>query len=148
MSTAALYVRSGVDPDGQALVRQEREARRIAFEHRYEVVAVYRGRGDDSAAFRDFLDAARARAFDAVVVTTVNRLGRSSGRIEAVIETGLTLVDESGVFDLASQDGRLMARMQVAVGEHTDLQDAARRASSGTGSKPATADAPATPARE
>jgi hypothetical protein len=94
----------------------------------YDVGVVHRASGDDSATFDEFVSAARAGAFDAVVSTEVDRIATSAGRLETLVRVGLTVVDEIGVFDLTNENERLMARMQVAIGEQHAVQQAARRA--------------------
>lgn len=130
MKKAAIYTRISDDPEGLALgiTRQEEDCRARAARDNYQVIAVYpendRGASTRSKKPRpkydELLAAIRAGEINVVIAYSNSRLTRRPLEFEGLIQlheqTGvrfLTVV--SGDDDLATADGRMMARMKAAV---------------------------------
>lgn len=127
---AGIYARISDDPEGLALgiTRQVEDCRTRAQRDGYDVTVVYpendRGASTRSKKHRpkydDMLDAIRAGQLDVVIAYSNSRLTRRPMEFEELIklheQTGvryLTVV--SGDDDLATADGRMVARIKAAV---------------------------------
>ncbi|HEX9123587.1 MAG TPA: recombinase family protein [Actinomycetota bacterium] len=144
---AAIYVRLSRDPDGlsTSTADQERECRELAERKGWTVVEVYRDNdvpASEAQAIRkrkrigyaNLLQAVSEDRIDAILVWATDRLYRHPRDLEDLI----TLLEErnvpletvrSGVIDLSSADGRMIARQLAAVNkrEVEVLADRARR---------------------
>lgn len=139
MTRAAIYLRISRDPraDGLAVDRQRSDCRRIADERGWEVVAEYEdslsasrrdvARPNYERMRRDF----EAGRFDALIVWDLDRLTRQPRQLEdwidAAEDTGLRLVTANGEADLATDNGRLFARVKASVARSEVERKSARQ---------------------
>lgn len=124
----AIYLRISLDHTGDELAvkRQRQDCQRIAKDRGWTVVGEYvdnsvsaydrnKRRPDYDRMVADY----RAGLFDAVVCYDLDRLTRQPRQLEDWIECaedrGLQLVTANGECDLATDGGRLFARMKAAV---------------------------------
>lgn len=131
-STAAIYTRISLDPEGAKLgvARQEADCRALAAQLGYAVVEVYTD-NDAGASTRTrpskrrpeyermLADAAAGR-FGAVVAYSNSRLTRRPAELEGLIalheRSGVRLVTvASGEDNLSTADGRMVARIKASV---------------------------------
>jgi site-specific DNA recombinase len=122
----ALYLRQSMDKLADELVvtRQEAECRALCESRGWRVVAVYTD-NDTSASAKSRPDYERMPAdygtgkFQAVVAWDLDRLYRYPKQLEHLIDVaekdGLTLATVGGDADLATDNGRLFARIKAAV---------------------------------
>jgi len=141
---AALYLRQSYDPTntGLAVERQESECRSLIESRGWHLVATYvdndtsasgtKARPGYDTMLRDY----QAGNFDAVVAWDLDRLYRQPKQLEALIDlaerSGLLLATVGGDADLATDNGRLFARIKAAVARSeverkTERQRAAHR---------------------
>jgi site-specific DNA recombinase len=136
---AAIYARISSDRDGQQLgvTRQLADCRALAARRGWPVAEVYSDddrsaySGKARLAYRRLLDDLRAGAVDAVVVWHLDRLHRQPKELEEFFEVcdaaGVThLASVTGDVDLATHDGRFMARILGAV-SRKESDDKSRR---------------------
>ncbi len=135
----AIYCRLSKDDAGDQLGvrRQERDCRALAARKGWDVAEVFVD-DDVSAyvpgkrpAYRRLVDAVAERQVDAVLVYDLDRLHRHPRELEAFFEAcdtaGLTrLASVAGDVDLATNDGRLLARIMGAVAKKAS-DDTSRR---------------------
>jgi len=123
-SDAAIYVRISRDSEAQGLgvKRQEKDCRTLAEHLGWRVVEVFTD-NDVSAskkkprpAYERMMRAVETRRVQAVVVWDVDRLTRKPRELEDWIDhankLGLNLASVGGEIDLATEQGRAMARMK------------------------------------
>lgn len=121
---AAIYVRISRDSEAQGLgvKRQEKDCRALAKQLGWDVVEVYSD-NDVSASkrkprpqYQAMMRAVESRQVQAVVVWDVDRLTRKPRELEDWIDhadaLGLRLASVGGEIDLATEQGRAMARMK------------------------------------
>src|SRR5450759_48141 len=138
-AAAAIYARISSDPEGTMLgvTRQVTDCRALAERRGWHVADTYVD--DDVSAYkgklrpqyRRMLDDMRAGAVDAVVVWHLDRLHRNPKELEEFFEVCdaarvSALASVSGVTDLSTDDGRLMARIMGAVARK-ESDDKSRR---------------------
>jgi site-specific DNA recombinase len=123
---AAIYTRISSD-DGTALGvrRQEEDCRELAARQRWTVVGVYTdndlsaSNGKPRPAYRRLLDDLAAGVATAVIVWDLDRLHRRPKELEEFLELAdqhhIALASVGGDVDLASPQGRLVARIKGAV---------------------------------
>ncbi len=124
---AAIYVRISDDALGQGLgvERQEADCRALCAERGFEVAGVYcdndvsASTGTRRPAYERLLADVAASRVEAVVVWDLDRLHRRPAELERFIELaderGLGLASVGGDVDLATVQGRMMARIKGAV---------------------------------
>jgi DNA invertase Pin-like site-specific DNA recombinase len=135
---AAIYVRISRDSAGQGLgvMRQRVDCEALAMRLGWVVVEVYED-NDVSAtmrkprpAYERMMRAVGAGHVKAVVVWDVDRLTRTPRELEDVIDhadrVGLQLASVGGDIDLATEQGRMMARMKGTVARY-EIEQARRR---------------------
>jgi DNA invertase Pin-like site-specific DNA recombinase len=136
---AAIYVRISSDPSGRQLGvrRQEKDCQALAERKGWSLARIF---ADDDVsayvpgrrpAYAELLEAIERAEVDAVVVWDLDRLHRHPAELERFFavcdEAGVTnLASVAGDVDLASNDGRLMARIMGAVGKK-ESDDKSRR---------------------
>jgi site-specific DNA recombinase len=138
-AAAAIYARISSDPEGDMLgvTRQvtdcrafaERRGWRVADTYIDDDVSAYKGKPRPQ--YRRMLDDMRAGAVDAVVVWHLDRLHRNPKELEEFFDVCdaakvSALASVSGVTDLSTDDGRLMARIMGAVARK-ESDDKSRR---------------------
>lgn len=136
---AAVYCRISRDDAGDMLGvrRQEKDARALCARKHWTVTEVFTDddlsawSGKERPAYLALLDAITAGSFDAVVAYDLDRLHRLPRELEAFFDVcdhaGLTLMATvSGDVDLATNDGRLVARIMGAVAKKSS-DDTSRR---------------------
>jgi DNA invertase Pin-like site-specific DNA recombinase len=124
---AGIYVRISSDPTGRRLgvTRQRDACREKARELGWDVVSLFEDNdvsastGRRRPAYSRMLEGLRAGELDAVVVWDLDRLTRRPMEIEEFIELadrhGVALASVGGEVDLATDNGRLFARIKGAV---------------------------------
>lgn len=138
---ACIYTRISLDQTGEglAVARQLADCRRIAETRGWRVVAEHSDTvsATDRRKARPGYDAVvesyRRGEFDALIVWDLDRLTRQPRQLEDWIEAaesrGLRLVTANGEADLATDSGRLFARIKASVGRsETDRKSARQRA--------------------
>lgn len=131
MGTAAIYCRISEDPEGEALgvARQEADCRALAEKQGLTVVEVYpendtgastASRKKSRPEYDRMLADARAGKFDVILAYSNSRLTRRPLEMEALIELYNTYKVRistvvSGEDDMATADGRLMARLKANI---------------------------------
>lgn len=128
---AAIYVRISQDRGGGGLgvKRQEQDARQLCERSGWDVVEVFSDNdisafsGKARPGYRALLDALAAGHVDAVVAWHPDRLHRSPTELEGFINAVETAQAEvatvtAGELDLASANGRMIARIAGAVARH------------------------------
>lgn len=139
-TTAAIYLRVSLDRTGEELTveRHGVDCRRLAAERGWTVVAEYVD-NSISASKRDVVRPAYDRMvedyaagrFDALVCWDLDRLTRQPRQLEDWIEAaedrGLKLVTANGEADLATDGGRLFARIKASVARAEIERKAARQ---------------------
>lgn len=139
MTRAAIYARISQDRSAEALGvrRQEADCRLLAGKMGWTVASVYTD-NDVSAtsnrlreAYQRMLQDIRAGEIDAVVVWDVDRLTRKPRELEDIIELAerhhTALASVGGEIDLATPQGKLMARIKGNVARH-EAEQVSRRA--------------------
>lgn len=134
---AAVYVRISRD-DGTALgvARQEKDCRELAERKGWTVANVYSD-NDISAysgvvrpAYEAMMADVRAGRVQAIVCWDTDRLSRKPVELEALIDLaeqlGVQLASCAGEIDLASPQGRLVARIKAGVARHESEQSSRR----------------------
>lgn len=139
--TAAIYCRISLDlQDGAGVARQERDCRELAAKHGFTVRRVYVDNsisaysGARRPAFEDLLADVQNGAVDVVICWATDRLYRrinDLSRIISVIGESPThgvpvFAVKSGEVDLSTADGRLYAKIQGVVAEHSSEKTAER----------------------
>lgn len=136
---AVIYCRISKDAEGTSLgvKRQEKDCRALARRKGWPVVAVLVD-DDVSAyvpgkrpAYARLLDGIKANGFDAVAVYDLDRLHRHPWELEEffmVCDTAghVALASVAGDYDLATNDGRMMARIMATVARK-ESDDKSRR---------------------
>jgi len=124
---AALYARISQDRAGEGLGvdRQEADCRALAKRKGWRVQAVYRDNdlsatsGKRRPGYSDLLAALEAGTIDAVLVWDLDRLHRRPVELEHFLDIadrhGVALASVGGEVDLATEQGRLVARIKGAV---------------------------------
>src|SRR5215213_6416875 len=127
---AVVYVRQsldrnlGTEDEGAAVARQEDACRRLAVERGWTVVEVIRENHTSAtnghrAEFARLMGMVDHRETDVVIVWHVDRLVRKLTELEDVISrcerAGVRLATVSGDIDLATDSGRLVARILASV---------------------------------
>lgn len=121
MTRVDLYARISDDQEGDSfgVENQLKALREHASEKGWEVGRVFR---DDSISATSgkrrpgFEDLLARRSPDPVLVWNTDRLVRLSRDLERVLDTGITVYAiQAGTFDLATPNGRAMARMATAM---------------------------------
>jgi len=124
---AGVYVRISSDPTGQGLgvARQRRACERKAVERGWHVAKVFEDNdvsastGKRRPAYEGMLQAIRDKQIDAVVVWDLDRLTRQPIEIEHFISLAdkfsVDLASVGGDIDLATDNGRMFARIKGAV---------------------------------
>lgn len=128
---AAIYCRISLDAkdDAAGVARQEKDCRALAAKHDLQVIDVYtdndlgastRSRAKSRPAYDRLLGDARARRFDVIVAYSNSRLTRRPLDFEDLIvlhEQHGTRIKTvvSGEDDLATADGRMVARIKASV---------------------------------
>src|SRR5450756_1379502 len=138
-AAAAIYARISSDPEGTMLgvTRQVTDCRALAERRGWHVADTYIDddvsayKGKPRPQYRRMLDDMRAGAVDAVVVWHLDRLHRNPKELEEFFEVCdaarvSALASVSGVTDLSTDDGRLMARIMGAVARK-ESDDKSRR---------------------
>jgi site-specific DNA recombinase len=138
-AAAAIYARISSDPEGDMLgvTRQVTDCRALAERRGWRVADTYIDddvsayKGKPRPQYRRMLDDMRAGAVDAVVVWHLDRLHRNPKELEEFFEVCdaamvSALASVSGVTDLSTDDGRLMARIMGAVARK-ESDDKSRR---------------------
>lgn len=125
--TAGIYVRISSDPTGRALgvARQEKACRERAEALGWRVAQVYTDNdvsastGKRRPAYEQMLAALEAGTVNAVIVWDLDRLTRRPIEIEHFIDLadrkGIALASVGGDVDLATDNGRMFARIKGAV---------------------------------
>lgn len=139
MNRAAIYTRISQDRDGAALgvARQEKDCRALAQSKGWTVTAVYQD-NDTSATstrprehYQRMLADIEAGIIDAVMVWDVDRLTRKPRELEDIIDLAnrfkIDLASVGGEIDLATAQGRLIARIKGNVAKH-EAEQTSRRA--------------------
>lgn len=123
---AALYLR--VSTDGQTTDNQRRDLLAMADYRGWEIVEEYRDHGISGAAGRDrrpeldrlLKDAARRR-FDVVAFWSVDRLGRSTGKVASIMEelraVGVEQAYHKEGIDTSTPHGKAMLHMAAVFAE-------------------------------
>ena len=141
MTLAGIYVRISDDGEGSraGVKRQVEDCERICAERGWGVAGVYKDNdrsaysGKRRPAYERLVADMKSGAIGAVVVWHADRLTRQPRELEDFIEVanaaGTELVTATGDLDLASAEGRLMARLTgaVAVKESEDKSRRLRR---------------------
>lgn len=138
-SRAAIYVRISRDSekDGLGVARQRRDCEALAARLGWQVTQVFED-NDVSAskvtprpAYERMVAAIRGGLINAVIVWDVDRLTRQPRELEDVIDFanqyGLRLASVGGETDLATEQGRMMARMKGTVARY-EAEQLGRRA--------------------
>jgi DNA invertase Pin-like site-specific DNA recombinase len=125
---AGLYVRISEDVAGEGLgvARQEQDCRQLCQRKRWSVVDVYADNdrsaftGKPRPEYERLCDDVKAGALDVIVCWHPDRLHRSPRELEDFIDlleaTGVTVATvTAGDRDFATEDGRMMARIEGAV---------------------------------
>ena len=137
-TTAAIYVRISRDSAGEGLgvKRQRADCEALAEKLGWTVAEVYED-NDVSASkskarpsYERMMSAVEAGRIQAVVVWDVDRLTRTPRELEDVIDhadrIGLRLASVGGDIDLATEQGRMMARMKGTVARY-EIEQSRRR---------------------
>lgn len=138
-NAAAIYARISSDPNGDLLgvLRQVEDCRALAGRRDWPITDVYVDddvsayRGKERPAYRRMIEDIRAGSVDAVVVWHLDRLHRHPRELEAFFEVcdaaGVrALASVTGDTDLATHDGRFLARILGAVARK-ESDDKSRR---------------------
>lgn len=120
---AGIYARISLDGDGLGLgvARQEEDCRALAAKLNWDVVDVYvdndvsATRSKVRPAYQAMLADARSGRIQGILIYSVDRLTRTPRELEDIVDlaasTGLRLANVRGDIDLATSQGRGMARM-------------------------------------
>ncbi|MBA2560281.1 MAG: recombinase family protein, partial [Propionibacteriales bacterium] len=137
MTTAAVYARISQD-DGFELgvTRQIEDCTREAERRGWELTETYvdndksASNGRARPAYERLLTDIRHRRIDGLVVWDVDRLTRTPRELEDIIDlavkSGLQLANVGGDIDLATEDGRMMARIKGTVARREVEQSSKR----------------------
>lgn len=135
---AAIYVRISRDTEGSGLGvnRQRRDCQSLAKQLGWSVVDVYEdndvsaSKGKPRPSYLRMMEDVERGHVQAVVVWDVDRLTRTPRELEDVIDyadrVGLKLASVGGDIDLATEQGRMMARMKGTVARY-EVEQARRR---------------------
>ena len=122
--SAALYLR--VSTTDQACARQEHDLRAFAERAGYDIVGVFKetasGTKNDRAERKKVLALAQARKIDVVLITELNRWGRSLPDLFHTLQDlqawEVSLVAQTGLqFDLRTAQGKLIASLMATLAE-------------------------------
>lgn len=137
-TTAAVYARISKDDDGTELgvSRQVQDCTREAERRGWELVEVYvdndvsASNGRVRPAYERLMSDVRASRIEGLVVWDVDRLSRTPRELEDIIDLaekrGLRLANVGGDIDLATEDGRMMARIKGTVARREVEQSSKR----------------------
>lgn len=135
---AALYVRISSDTEGTALgvKRQRDDCAALAEQLGWTIVETFEDNdvsatsGKPRPAYARMIDAIEAGRVNGIIVWDVDRLTRTPRELEDVIDyadqKGLRLASVGGDIDLATEQGRMLARMKGTVARY-EVEQSARR---------------------
>lgn len=137
-TSAAIYVRISRDTEGSGLGvnRQRRDCQDLAARLGWVVADVYEdndvsaSRTKPRPSYERMMEDVARGAIQAVIVWDVDRLTRTPRELEDVIDhadrVGLKLASVGGDIDLATEQGRMMARMKGTVARY-EIEQSRRR---------------------
>lgn len=128
MTNAAIYTRVSLDATGEALAvtRQAEDARKIAADRGWDIVAEYSDNSisasdkrKDRPGYNALVAGFERGEFDALICYDLDRLTRQPRQLEDWIDAaetkGLRLVTSNGEADLGTDGGQMFARIKAAV---------------------------------